>query len=126
MKSVSPHIYDVHLHEFDEKVIQASHRKPMLVDFWADWCGPCHALAPHLYKVVDERGVPRHADMLRWSDQTDDKRFAPVPFGVNILAMQRFGDWELPGQISVGWHRGAARYATGEFFRAHIKAAEFY
>lgn len=56
MKSVSPHIYDVHLHEFDEKVIQASHRKPMLVDFWADWCGPCHALAPHLYKVVDERG----------------------------------------------------------------------
>ncbi len=76
--------------------------------------------------TVDERGVPRHVDMLRWSDQTDDKRFTPVPFGVNILAMQRFGDWELPGQINVGWHRGANRYATGEFFRARIIAAEFY
>jgi len=76
--------------------------------------------------TVDERGVPRHVDMLRWSDQTGDKRFAPVPFGVNILAMRRFGDWELPEQISVGWHRGQERYATGEFFRARITAAEFF
>ncbi|HPQ67938.1 MAG TPA: hypothetical protein PKW95_02340 [bacterium] len=76
--------------------------------------------------TVDERGVPRHVDMLRWSDQTDDKRFAPVPFGVNIIAMQRFGDWELPALVSVGWHRGEERYATGEFFRARITAAEFF
>lgn len=76
--------------------------------------------------TVDERGAPRYVDMLRWSDQTDDKRFAPVPFGVNILAMQRFGDWELPGQVNVGWHRGAEGYATGEFFRARIASAEFF
>ena len=42
------------LHDFQQTVIDASHAKPVIVDFWADWCAPCHAIAPHLQRVMTE------------------------------------------------------------------------
>lgn len=39
---------------FDQQVLQESHRRPVLLDVWADWCSPCLIIAPVLDKVLAE------------------------------------------------------------------------
>jgi putative thioredoxin len=49
-------IKDGNLESFARDVIQESMRQPVLVDFWAPWCGPCKQLTPVLEKVVKQAG----------------------------------------------------------------------
>lgn len=48
-------IFDVDLEDFDQKVVEQSRHRPILVDLWADWCAPCLVIAPILERVVTAR-----------------------------------------------------------------------
>ncbi|MCB1801741.1 MAG: thioredoxin [Gammaproteobacteria bacterium] len=51
--SESPYIVDIDESNFEQIVLQGSHRVPVLVDFWASWCQPCQMLMPLLAKLAD-------------------------------------------------------------------------
>jgi putative thioredoxin len=50
-------LMDVTDQTFQSEVIERSKREPVVVDFWADWCGPCKMLTPVLEQATSEQGV---------------------------------------------------------------------
>jgi putative thioredoxin len=52
--SESPYIHNVSMQNFQNLVLEKSINKPILVDFWADWCQPCQTIMPMLAKLAEE------------------------------------------------------------------------
>ena len=64
---------------FEQEVIQSE--KPVIVDFWAEWCGPCHAIAPVLERIADER-----ADELRLVKvNIDEEQGLAMRYGIQSI-----------------------------------------
>jgi len=75
---------------FDKDVLQAD--KPVLVDYWAEWCGPCKMIAPILDEVSkDYDGRLQIAKM-----NVDENRDVPAKFGIRgIPTLMLFKDGQL-------------------------------
>ena len=55
MSATMEHVVDVTDQDFERVVIEGSKERPVVVDLWAEWCGPCKTLGPILAKVASER-----------------------------------------------------------------------
>ena len=51
---MAENIRNVNDNDFQAEVIEASKNQPVMVDFWADWCRPCHMLAPTVAEIADD------------------------------------------------------------------------
>ena len=77
----SPHICDATTEDFQRLVIDGSRERPVLVDFWAAWCGPCQALAPVLARLAEAYG----GKFIVVKVDTDQEQELAGQFGVRSL-----------------------------------------
>ena len=79
--SQSPYIFDVTGDNFDQLVLENSRHKPVLVDFWAEWCAPCKALMPVLASITESLG----GELLLAKVNCDAEVFLTERFGIRSL-----------------------------------------
>lgn len=77
----SPPVVTVTAQNFQSLVLDGSFERPVLVDFWADWCAPCRALMPLLAKLAEEYG----GRFLLAKVNTEEEQALAAQFGIRSL-----------------------------------------
>ncbi|HUZ27644.1 MAG TPA: tetratricopeptide repeat protein [Solirubrobacteraceae bacterium] len=86
---------DITEHEFPQKVIERSRSVPVVVDFWAEWCGPCRQLTPLLEQAVAERPPIELVKV-----NTDQAQTLAREYGIQgIPAVKAFRDGKLVAEF---------------------------
>ncbi len=89
-------IGDVSEQEFQAKVIERSKQVPVVVDFWAEWCGPCRTLGPALEDAVRKRG----GEVELAKVDTDANQTIAREFGIqSIPAVKAFKDGKVVAEF---------------------------
>jgi putative thioredoxin len=109
-----PFIFDATQANFEADVINASFDQPVLVDFWATWCGPCKTLGPLLEKVVAEyNGAVKLAKV-----DCDKEQQLAATFGVrSIPTVVLVRD----GQLADGFTGALPESQLREFLARHVQ-----
>ena len=93
---------------FEQEVLQSE--RPVIVDFWAEWCGPCHAVAPVLEKIADERKDELRVVKLNIDEEQDIAQRYGI---VSIPTIVMFKDGE-PAAAAIGAQpKGALERSLG-------------
>jgi len=113
--SALPHVFDATEANFETEVIQASLTTPVLVDFWATWCGPCKQLGPVLEKIVASyNGALKLAKV-----DTDAQQQLAAVFGIRSLPTVVL---VKDGQMVDGFMGALPEGQVREFLSRHIAA----
>jgi len=94
--TLSEYILDVSEATFETQVVLKSFEVPVVVDFWAPWCGPCRVLSPILERVAIEAG----GDFVLAKVNVDENPNLSIRYGVHgIPAVKAFRNGELAAQF---------------------------